>query len=107
MPRPQPHPLALFSLKPLNPRAKDVVAHPCNSHLVSTVGDDGALALDIGFHIRSKSCNTLATLGRGETDIFVEGSSIAKVQCSFEIDLDTNVVSGHPEAQAAGVATPH
>jgi hypothetical protein len=91
MPRPQPHLLALFSLKPRNPRAQDVVAHPCNSHLVSTL-DDGTLALDIGFYIRSKSCNTLATLGRGETDIFVEGSSIAKVQCSFEIDLDTNVV---------------
>jgi len=92
MPRPRPHPLALFSLEPENERAKNVVAHPCNSHLVSTLRDDGAIALDIGFNIRSKSCNTLATLGRGEADIILEGSSIAKVQCSFEIDLDTNVV---------------
>ena len=91
MPRPQPHPLALFSLKPLNPRAQNVVAHPCNSHLVSTL-PDGTVVLDIGFNIRSKSCNTLATLGRGDTDNFVEGSSIAKMQCSFEINLDTTVV---------------
>jgi hypothetical protein len=34
---------------------------------------------------------TLATLGRNG-DIVVEGSSIAKLQCSFEIDLDTRVV---------------
>lgn len=92
MPRPQHHPLALFSLKPYNLRAHDVVAHPCNSHLVSILPKDGALALDVGFNIRSKSCDTLATLGRGDTDIFVEGSSIAKVQCSFEIDLDSRVV---------------
>lgn len=49
--------------------------------------------LDVGFRIRGKSSTTLATLGRGvEADIYVEGSSIAKVQCSFEIDLDTGVV---------------
>jgi hypothetical protein len=84
MPRPQPHPLALFSLIPQNARAKDVVAHPCNSHLASTLRD-GTLALDIGFNIRSQSCNTLATLGRNG-DIILEGSSIAKVQSSFEID---------------------
>ncbi|KAI9674019.1 MAG: hypothetical protein M1829_003862 [Trizodia sp. TS-e1964] len=92
MPRPCPH-LALFSLTPVrgNERAERAVAHPSNSHLVSTLRN-GALGLDIGFHIRSKSCNTLATLGRGETDIFVEGSSIAKVQFSFEIDFESNFV---------------
>jgi hypothetical protein len=93
MPRPEPHPLALFSLKPNNPRAHDVVAHPSNSHLVSILPDaDGALALDVGFNIRSQSRNTLATLGRSDTDIIVEGSSIGRVQCSFEIDLDSRVV---------------
>jgi hypothetical protein len=85
----------LFSLvpdPPENERAKDVIAHPDNSHLVSTL-PNGTLALDVGFHIRGKSSKTLATLGRGvDADIFVEGSSIAKVQCSFEIDLDTGVV---------------
>lgn len=53
---------------------------------------DGILALDIGLQVRSKSCYTLATLGRGEADVFVEGSSIAKIQCSFEIDPDTSVI---------------
>jgi hypothetical protein len=91
MPHPSPHPLALFSLVPLNERAKTVVNDSGNNHLVSIL-QDGTLALDIGFHIRSKSRNTLATLGRGDTDIFVDGASIAKLQCSFEIDLDTKVV---------------
>jgi hypothetical protein len=94
MPRPCPHPLALFSLvpDPENERAKRAVAHSDNSHNVSTLSD-GTLALDVGFHIRGKSSTTLATLGRGvDADIYVEGSSIAKIQCSFEIDLDTGVV---------------
>lgn len=91
MARSHPHPLALFSLAAKNVRAKDVIAHPCNKHLVSTM-KDGKLALDIGPHIRSKSCNTLATLGRNDTDITVNGSCIARVQCSFEIDPDTRVV---------------
>lgn len=91
MPRPQHHPLALFSLQPLNNRAHNVVCHPSNIHLVSTLNDCSPV-LDVGFNIRSKSCATLATLGRGDTDIFVEGSSIAKVQCSFEIDLDSKVI---------------
>ncbi|KAJ8062010.1 hypothetical protein OCU04_009792 [Sclerotinia nivalis] len=88
------HPLTLFSLSPHpeNERAKRTVAHPDNHHYVSQLSN-GVEALDIGFHIRGKSSTTLATLGRGaEADIFVEGCSIARVQCSFEIDLDTNVV---------------
>jgi len=91
MPRPAPHPLALFSLKPLNPRAEAVLAHPDNKRLVSQL-KSGELALDIG-HTRSTSGDntTIATLGRCG-DIVVEGPSIAKIQCSFEIDLDTNVV---------------
>jgi hypothetical protein len=93
MPRP-PHPLALFSLVPVkgNERAKRAVAHPDNIRHVSTFSN-GREALDVGFHIRGRSSTTLATLGRGtEADIYLEGSSIAKVQCSFEIDLDTGVV---------------
>jgi hypothetical protein len=93
MPRP-PHPLALFSLVPVeeNERAKRAVSHPDNIRHVST-SPDGVEALDVGFHIRGRSSTTLATLGRGiEADIYVEGSSIAKIQCSFEIDLDTGVV---------------
>jgi hypothetical protein len=93
MPRP-PHPLALFSLIPYceNERATRAVAYLDNIRHVLTL-PDGVEALDIGFHIRGKSSTTLATLGRGvDADIYVEGSSIAKIQCSFEIDLDTGVV---------------
>lgn len=86
-----PHPLALFSLKPLNDHAHEVVTHPCNKHLVSIL-PDGTPALDIGFNIVSHPHNTLATLGRNDTDIFVEGSSISRLQCSFEINLVSKVV---------------
>ena len=91
---PRPHPLALFSLLPVcgNERAERPVSHPDNIHHVSTLSS-GVEALDVGFHIRGKSSKTLATLGRGiDADIYVEGSSTAKIQCSFEIDLDTGVV---------------
>jgi hypothetical protein len=94
MPRPRPHPLALFSLRPDpgNERAERVVSYPDNNYLVSTLSN-GVLVLDVGFYIRGKSSKTLTTLGRGvDADIYVEGSSIAKVQCSFEIDLDTSVI---------------
>lgn len=91
MPRPYPHPLACFALEPKNDRARSVLNHPENCAFVSTLSN-GTLALDVG-HIRSKSGNTtLATLGRGDTDIFIEGSSTAKIQCSFEINPATNVV---------------
>jgi hypothetical protein len=94
MARPCPHPLALFSLVPFegNERAERIVAHSNNDHNVSTL-PNGTLALDVGFHLHGKSSKTLATLGRGvDADIYVEGSGIARVQCSFEIDLDTGVV---------------
>ncbi|KAI9768661.1 MAG: hypothetical protein M1839_003996 [Geoglossum umbratile] len=89
-----PHPLALFSLLPYgeNERAKRAVAHPDNSHHVSTL-PDGTQALDVGFHTRGKSSITLVTLGRGvEADIYIEGPSISNAQCPFEMDLDTGVV---------------
>lgn len=91
--RARPHSLALFSLQPLNDKANAVVEHPHNRCLVSKQ-IDGSQVLDIGFHIRSRSCSTrtLALLGRGDTDIKIEGSSISKIQCSFEINLDTKVV---------------
>jgi serine/threonine protein kinase len=87
-----PHPLALFSLKPLNQRAEKAVTDRSNAHLVSKLRD-GDLALDVG-HVRTTAgddSTTLATLGRCG-DIFIEGASISKIQCSFEIDRDTNVI---------------
>ncbi|OAX83523.1 STE/STE11 protein kinase [Emergomyces africanus] len=94
MPRPC-HPLALFSLIPLGGRARAVLDHPDNSHLVSTfIDDDGneVSGIDIGFHIGSGSRYTLATLGRSGADITVEGSSISRIQCSFELHEESHVV---------------
>lgn len=57
-----PHPLALFSLQPLNERAEAVVNHPSDRHLVPLLQDKEVL--DIG-HVRSKTGHeTLAALGR-------------------------------------------
>lgn len=100
MPRSEPHPLALFSLRPFNERAVAVLHHESNEHLVSWLKNSRELALDIG-HIRPASGDsaTLATLGRNG-DVFVEGSSIAKIQCSFEIDLDTKVVMFHDRSHS-------
>ncbi|KAK4134988.1 kinase-like protein [Trichocladium antarcticum] len=92
-----PHPLALFSLEPRNERASQVVAHPCNSHLVS-ISNDGTPVLDVG-QVQSASGDnaTLATIGRSG-DILVDGSSISKIQCSFEIDRNTNMVLFHDKS---------
>ncbi|PGH19525.1 hypothetical protein AJ80_03860 [Polytolypa hystricis UAMH7299] len=87
-----PNPLALFSLVPLNELAEAVLDHGDNEHLVSRV-NDSTRALDIGFNIRSKSSTTLATLGRGDVDVYVDCSSISKIQCSFEIDTATHVTT--------------
>lgn len=80
-------PFALFSLVPSNERAREVVAHPRNGYLKSTL-PDGRQALDVGLNIRSRSSYTLATLGRN-ADIVIEGSSISRVQCSFEIQPES------------------
>ena len=101
-PRLQPHPLALFSLIPLDKKtAEGIVDHPDNRHLVSFVPgaenhvnpeEEGrARGLNIGFQIGSKSSYTLATIGRCG-DITVEGSSVSRIQCSFEIHEDTKEI---------------
>ena len=95
MPRLSPHPLALFSLKPLNERARDIVLHPPNKYLQSKLPMGGAIGLDVGFNIRSRRSRAhtvLATIGRNDADIEVTGSDISKLQCSFEINLNSRVV---------------
>lgn len=82
------HPLALFRLKPLNENAENAVNHPRNAHLV-TRDKSNNLGIDIGFHTGTP-CFTIATLGR-EGDVFLEGQSISRMQCSFEIESTTNV----------------
>ncbi|KAK2798299.1 hypothetical protein FQN50_008904 [Emmonsiellopsis sp. PD_5] len=89
MPSSDPHPGTLFSLIPLNDRAKAVAAHEFNDDLARL--SSGQIVLDIGFYIRSKSCNTLATLGR-DGDVCIPDRRISKLHCSFEVDPETNVV---------------
>lgn len=85
---------SLFSLVPITPKPIDVVRHPHNRHLAYRLNDD-TLALDIGLHIHSKSRSPsiLATLGRDDAaDIFLDGPSMSRIQCSFEINLDSKVI---------------
>ncbi|KAL8986085.1 MAG: hypothetical protein Q9177_004256 [Variospora cf. flavescens] len=92
--RSQPRDRSLFSLVPVNDRAMEAVNHPHNRHLAYRY-DEETLALDVGFHIRpkSRSPSTLATLGRGDAaDIFIDGSSMSRIQCSFDINLDSKVI---------------
>ena len=96
MPRDRPHPLAFFSLVALNKRAYAVLNHPDNIHNVSVfrdpMQDKNILhGLDIGLHIGSKSRYTLATIGRCG-DILVEGSSVSRIQCSFEMHEKTKQI---------------
>ncbi|RMZ85097.1 hypothetical protein DV738_g76, partial [Chaetothyriales sp. CBS 135597] len=89
MPRQSPHPLAFFSLVPLNNRATAVLGHPENAHLVSSFTDKKnnnsvLYGLDIGPFIGSKSRYTLATIGRCG-DVLVEGRGISRIHCSFEL----------------------
>lgn len=69
-----------------------MLAHPSNAAFVS-IDRDGVQYLNIG-HIRprSGSKDVLATLGRGNSDIFVAGCAISKIQCSFEVNPDTGVI---------------
>lgn len=83
----RPSTKALFSLVPVNEKAKNVVQDEDNDHLVSLSLKSRVASFDIGFHINSPfSTNTLATLGRDDCDISLRPSSIARTQCSFEID---------------------
>ena len=86
-----PRPLAIFSLIALNEPAEAVITHRINGHLVSAL-DNGRLVLDIG-HVHSKFHGTLAALGRDcDNDVVIEGASISRYQCSFEIDWESDVV---------------
>lgn len=97
--------LTLFCLYPYknNGPAEYTISHRHNSRLVSMFSD-GTLVLDIGFHIRSKPSSTLATLGRGDlADIYLpyeSHESLADVQCSFEMNLDTGIVLFHDKSNA-------
>lgn len=86
-----PSDLTLFLLVPVNKRAEEVLRHPSNRHLLYIL-PKGERALKVGFNIRSQSAGTLATLGRNNTDIIIDGPSIARIQCSFEFDPESKLV---------------
>lgn len=80
----------MFSLYPLNERSIAAIDDPVNEPFVSIIF--GKRVYDIG-HFKSKSSvTTLATLGRGDTDIFLDGPAVSKIQCSFEINPETGLV---------------
>ena len=78
-----------FWLVPKGARAEEVLAHPNNTHLITWC--EGQRRIGVGAFRSEDRPATLATLGRAG-DIYVDGSSTAKVQCSFEIDSMTNVI---------------
>ncbi len=91
---PKAFPKALFSLVPTNPKAHTATSDARNEDRAYKIPDQGT-AIAIGFDNLSRAGNayTLATLGRGhDVDIYVGGSTISKIQCSFEMNLDTSVV---------------
>ncbi|KAL8903846.1 MAG: hypothetical protein Q9171_007257 [Xanthocarpia ochracea] len=89
MPRDHSSPV-LFSLKPHNAKATEVVNSPYNEHLLSRLESDGSLVLDVHFPVGSGS--TLAALGRGYVDIMLNYPTISRLQCTFEVNLASKVV---------------
>ncbi|PGH03967.1 serine/threonine protein kinase [Blastomyces parvus] len=99
-PRASPHPQSIFSLLPLNENAHAVIQNPSNSHLLSSHVDSiqkQHFMLNVGFQIGSAARYTLATLGRNG-DIIVDGPSISRIQCSFEILPEYDVVMLYDES---------
>ncbi|KKZ66658.1 hypothetical protein EMCG_00221 [[Emmonsia] crescens] len=97
-----PHPQALFSLVPLNGNAQAVINHPANIHLLSSFTDNlhnTHVVLNVGFHIGSDARYTLATLGRNG-DITVDGPNISRIQCSFEVHPESDVVMLYDESNS-------
>ncbi|KAI9688840.1 MAG: hypothetical protein M1822_001197 [Bathelium mastoideum] len=75
-----------------NEGATAVINHPEKRRLRS-ISSDNRPALEVGFTKDRKT--SLATLGRGDTDIFIDRTDVSRLQCSFEIDPDTNSIMLH------------
>ena len=91
--------LVLFSLKPYNAKAIEVVNSPYNDHLRSS--RDDSLVLDVHFPLGS-GC-TLAALGRGDVDIMLKYPTISRLHCTFEVNLASKVVMLYD--RSAGLTT--
>lgn len=86
--------LALFSFVSdlENKQAEYIVSYLDNSYYISILSDS-ILVLDIGFYIYRKLSKTLVILEQSiNIDIYIKSYNIAKIQYSFEIDLDTGIV---------------
>lgn len=90
MPWPSSHPCELFTLVPLNDRARRVINDPHNSHLLSPL-PNGESGIYIG-HVQAKTRGVLATIGR-DGDIVVQGNTIGRRHCSFEIENNSSDAS--------------
>ncbi|UNI23035.1 hypothetical protein JDV02_008878 [Purpureocillium takamizusanense] len=95
--RREPHPLALFSLAPMSPGARDAVLHRANDHLRSACRGIQDFVLNVG-HVQSRrNDDTLASMGR-DGDVVLQGSSISKLQCAFEIDPSLHFIVLHDKS---------
>lgn len=75
----------------MNEQARQVVAHQSNEGLVSKAKGRPPV-LNVGQH-KLDPADIIATIGRGSNaDIFVAGLNISKIQCSFEIIRETDVI---------------
>lgn len=86
--RERPHPPAIFTLVPVNERAKAALQDPANAHLVSRVfplpNKLAVSGFDVGLFFNWSASYTLATIGR-TGDIVVSDPGISYVHCSFEL----------------------
>lgn len=88
----------LFYLLPISDHAKIVLNDPDNAYLVDRSGPVTRLAIG---HFRAKAANrtTLATIGR-LGDITLRGAGYSRYQCSFHVDLNTNVIMFYDDSRA-------
>ncbi|KAJ5350118.1 hypothetical protein N7541_007845 [Penicillium brevicompactum] len=93
----------VFSLLALNDRAADVIKHPSNERLAWT-DEYGTTYLGIEFDPkprRLKPRPTIALLGRADyADIIIDGADISKIHCSFDVNLETNIIMLHDRSTA-------
>ncbi|KAG6015422.1 hypothetical protein E4U43_005355 [Claviceps pusilla] len=61
----------------------------------------GRAALSIDANLHPQNSDTIVTMGRGNADVMVEGVTISRTQCSFEIKRDTNLIMLCDKSRAA------
>lgn len=88
----------LFYLLPISNQAKDVLNNQENAFLVDRAGPVTRLAIG-HFQSKAKNRTTLATIGR-LGDITLRGTGYSRYQCSFHVDLNTNVIMFYDDSRA-------